>query len=79
MEIDQTPHVGIITLGVKDHNRAKQFYSQVVKPAQRTLWAGYPGYYAGPDGYLWKVVTGSGNHSFAAEQSPEAPWSRLKK
>ena len=127
------PHVSGITLGVKDVNRAKQFYSkglgwpiqqeqgewvsfslnngssslgllprdalagdagvaadgsgfrgitlsyivrseervdavlaeaeragaEVVKPAQRAPWGGYFGYFADPDGYLWKVAAGA--------------------
>jgi uncharacterized protein len=31
----------------------------IVKPAQRAPWGGYFGYFADPDGYLWKVVTGT--------------------
>ena len=31
----------------------------IVKPAQRAQWGGYFGYFAAPDGYLWKVVTGT--------------------
>lgn len=31
----------------------------IVKPAQRAHWGGYYGYFADPDGYLWKVVTGT--------------------
>ena len=128
------PHVGVITLGVSDLNRAKQFYrdglgwptqvdqghfvsfspasgssalalyprgvladdagvppdgggfrgitlshivpsdervdvvlaeaeragGEIVKPAQRARWGGYFGYFADPDGYLWKVVAGAG-------------------
>jgi hypothetical protein len=132
------PHVGFITLGVSDLNRAKQFYSQglgwpvqvdqgqfvsfrpaqgssaltlyprkvlaadagvspegsgfqdhvsyvvrseervnavlaeaeraggeIVKPAQAARWGGYFGYFADPDGYLWKVVAGAGEQPFA--------------
>jgi uncharacterized protein len=133
------PHVGFITLGVQDLNRAKQFYSegmgwpiqvaqgqfvafraaegsstltlyprkvlagdagvppdgsgfrgvtfsyvvrsqervdavlaeaeraggQIVKPAQDARWGGYFGYFADPDGYLWKVVAGDGEQPFA--------------
>ena len=31
----------------------------VVKPAEATKWGGYYGYFADPDGYLWKVTTAS--------------------
>lgn len=54
------PHVSIITLGVRDLNRAK-------KPAQRAPWGGYFGYFTDRDGYLWKVASGEGQQPFAAE------------
>jgi catechol 2,3-dioxygenase-like lactoylglutathione lyase family enzyme len=127
------PHVSVITLGVRDLNRAKQFYSQglgwpiqqeddnwvcfslgggssalalypwdeladdarvaadgsgfrgvtlsynvrseervdavlaeaehaggkIGKPAERTSWGGYGGYFADPEGHLWEVATGA--------------------
>ena len=31
----------------------------IVKPAERTSWGGYGGYFADPDGYLWEVATGA--------------------
>lgn len=27
-----------------------------VKPAQKTTWGGYAGYFADPDGYLWEIA-----------------------
>lgn len=30
---------------------------EVVKPAAAGKWGGYAGYFADPDGYLWKVAT----------------------
>lgn len=30
--------------------------AQLVKPAQDTVWGGYAGYFADPDGHLWEVV-----------------------
>jgi hypothetical protein len=36
----------------------------IAKAAQRAPWGGYFGYFADPDGYLWKVVVGNG---FVAE------------
>lgn len=134
-------HVSIITLGVRDLNRAKQFYSEglgwpilqeqgpwvcfslgngssalglfpwealaddagvaadgsgfrgitlsyivrseervdavlaeaeraggkIARPAQRAPWGGYFGYFADPDGHLWKVVYAGGQPPWAAE------------
>jgi len=135
------PYVSGITLGVKDVNRAKQFYSQglgwpiqqeqgdwvsfslnngssalgllprealaddagvaasgsgfrgvtlsyivrsdervdavlaeaqraggtIAKPPQRAAWGGYFGYFADPDGYLWKVGAGPEGTPYFAE------------
>lgn len=30
--------------------------ARVVKPAQKTFWGGYAGYFEDPDGHLWEVV-----------------------
>lgn len=30
--------------------------ARLVKPAQRTSWGGYAGYFADPDGHLWEVA-----------------------
>ncbi len=30
--------------------------ARIVKPAQKTFWGGYAGYFADPDGHLWEVV-----------------------
>lgn len=135
------PHVSVITLGVRDMNRAKQFYSEglgwpiqqdygqwvsfslgngssalglyawdtladdagvapegsgfrgvtlsyivgsdervdavlaeaeraggtIVRPAERPQWGGRFGYFADPEGYLWKVASSAGDQPFAAE------------
>ena len=37
----------------------------IAKPAQQARWGGYFGYFADPDGYLWKVASGSGQQPFA--------------
>lgn len=29
---------------------------EVLKPAQKTFWGGYHGYFADPDGYAWEVA-----------------------
>jgi catechol 2,3-dioxygenase-like lactoylglutathione lyase family enzyme len=39
----------------------------IAKPATAEPWGGYGGYFADPDGYLWKVATGAGEQPFAAE------------
>lgn len=28
----------------------------LVKPAQKTAWGGYAGYFSDPDGYLWEIA-----------------------
>jgi hypothetical protein len=28
----------------------------IVKPAQKTFWGGYAGYFQDPDGHLWEIV-----------------------
>jgi catechol 2,3-dioxygenase-like lactoylglutathione lyase family enzyme len=30
--------------------------AKVIKPAQKTFWGGYAGYFADPDGHLWEVA-----------------------
>jgi uncharacterized glyoxalase superfamily protein PhnB len=39
----------------------------LIKPAQREAWDGYFGYFADPDGYLWKVAARQGDQPIAAE------------
>lgn len=39
----------------------------IIKPAESSQWGGYFGYFADPDGYLWKVAAGAGDEPFAAE------------
>jgi len=38
---------------------AERAGGKLVKPAKRTSWGGYGGYFADPDGYLWEVATGA--------------------
>jgi hypothetical protein len=33
-----------------------RFGAKVVKPAHRTDWGGYSGYFTDPDGFLWEVA-----------------------
>lgn len=30
--------------------------ARIVKPAQKTAWGGYAGYFADPDGHLWEIA-----------------------
>lgn len=30
--------------------------ARLIKPAQRTFWGGYAGYFQDPDGHLWEVL-----------------------
>jgi catechol 2,3-dioxygenase-like lactoylglutathione lyase family enzyme len=36
--------------------QAKQAGARIVKPAQRTFWGGYAGYFQDPDDHLWEVA-----------------------
>jgi uncharacterized glyoxalase superfamily protein PhnB len=36
--------------------QAKKAGAKIIKPAQKTFWGGYAGYFADPDGHLWEVV-----------------------
>jgi uncharacterized protein len=40
--------------------RARRAGATVPKPAQRTFWGGYAGYFADPDGHLWEVAHNPG-------------------
>jgi uncharacterized protein len=44
---------------------AERADAAIVKPAQRTEWGGYSGYFADPDGHLWEVATGATQLPFA--------------
>ena len=37
-------------------HRAVSAGARLVKPAQKTFWGGYAGYFQDPDGHLWEVV-----------------------
>jgi uncharacterized glyoxalase superfamily protein PhnB len=37
-------------------DQAAQAGAAIVKPAQKTFWGGYAGYFQDPDGHLWEVV-----------------------
>jgi predicted lactoylglutathione lyase len=36
--------------------RARKAGASVPKPAQKTFWGGYAGYFADPDGHFWEVA-----------------------
>jgi len=38
--------------------QAERAGGTIAKPAQSAQWGGYFGYFADPDGYLWKVASG---------------------
>ena len=38
---------------------AERAGGSIVRPTGRAQWGGYFGYFADPDGHLWKVVTGT--------------------
>ena len=35
---------------------AKAIGARIQKPAQRTFWGGYSGYFSDPDGFLWEIA-----------------------
>jgi uncharacterized protein len=35
---------------------AKKAGASIVKPAAKTFWGGYAGYFQDPDGHLWEVA-----------------------
>lgn len=36
--------------------RAKAAGARILKPATKTFWGGYNGYFADPDGHLWEIA-----------------------
>ena len=36
--------------------QAKKAGANIIKPAQKTFWGGYAGYFQDPDGHLWEVA-----------------------
>jgi len=44
---------------------AERAGGKIAKPAQRAPWGGSSGYFTDPDGYLWKVASGTGQQPFA--------------
>ena len=44
---------------------AERAGGKIVKAAEKAPWGGASGFFADPDGYLWKVASGSGEQPFA--------------
>jgi len=36
--------------------QAEKANAKIIKPAQKTFWGGYGGYFQDPDGHLWEVL-----------------------
>lgn len=36
--------------------QAKSAGAEIIKPAQKTFWGGYAGYFQDPDGHMWEVA-----------------------
>ena len=36
--------------------QAKKAGANIIKPAQKTFWGGYAGYFQDPDGHLWEIA-----------------------
>lgn len=36
--------------------QAKKAGATIIKPAQKTFWGGYSGYFQDPDGHLWEIA-----------------------
>ena len=36
--------------------QAKRAGAKITKPAQKTFWGGYAGYFQDPDGHLWEIA-----------------------
>ena len=47
--------------------KARSAGGEIAKPAQQAQWGGYFGYFADPDGHLWKVVAAEGADAAFAE------------
>jgi uncharacterized glyoxalase superfamily protein PhnB len=37
-------------------SQAERAGARIIKPAQKTFWGGYAGYFADPDGHVWEVA-----------------------
>ena len=46
-------------------DEAKRAGAKIVKAAEQAQWGGTSGVFADPDGYLWKVASGSGPQPYA--------------
>jgi uncharacterized protein len=46
-------------------DEAERAGGKIAKPAEQAPWGGSSGYFTDPDGNLWKVASGAGQHPFA--------------
>jgi catechol 2,3-dioxygenase-like lactoylglutathione lyase family enzyme len=44
---------------------AERAGGKIVKAAERAQWGGASGFFTDPDGYVWKVASGTGDQPFA--------------
>ena len=44
---------------------AEQAGATIAKPAEPSPWGGSSGFFTDPDGYLWKIASGTGDAPFA--------------
>lgn len=73
VEADGTGFRGVaFSYIVRTHERVDEVLAEaeraggtIARPAQSGPWGRYFGYFADPDRFLWKVVTGAGERSFA--------------
>ncbi len=47
---------GCVATGATVMKQAKSAGAVIVKPAQKTFWGGYAGYFEDPNHHLWEVV-----------------------
>lgn len=52
-------HGAVVFFDLQDRlkmEQAKTAGAVIAKPAQKTFWGGYAGYFQDPDGHLWEVA-----------------------
>ena len=59
--------------------RANAAGARILKPAAKTIWGGYNGYFADPDGHVWEIAhnphwpLGADGHSICQNSSERVP------